>query len=130
MNMPFELGMDYGAKKFGHGQLKTKSILVLEGRRYEYQKSLSDISGWDIEPHQGKFRDAMRIVRGLIITHAGAPNIGLAAIIGKYAAFQEWYYERELDNGAAEDDIKLYPTATLINAMHEWRALGEPNGLN
>ncbi|MEL0154183.1 hypothetical protein [Sphingopyxis sp.] len=126
MNMPFELGMDYGAKTFGPANLQTKSILVLEGRRYDFQKTLSDIAGWDIEPHGGKYREAMRHVRGWLIDHADAPNIGLAAIEGKYAAFQEWYYERELANGAAEDDIKLYPTITLIRAMHEWKEAGEP----
>lgn len=126
MNMPFELGMDYGAKKFGPKPLHTKSILVLEGRRFDSQKSLSDIAGWDIEPHGGRYREAMRHVRRWLIDHAQAPNIGLAAIEGKYVAFQEWHYERELANGAAEEDIKRYPTITLINAMHEWKDAGEP----
>ncbi len=118
--------MDYGAKKFGPANLQTKSILVLEGRRYDFQKALSDIAGWDIEPHRGKYREAMRQVRRWLIDHAHAPNIGLAAIEGKYDAFQEWHYERELANGAAEKDIKLYPTITVINSMHEWKEAGEP----
>jgi len=126
MNMPFELGMDYGAKKFGPQNLQTKSILVLEGRRYDFQKTLSDIAGWDIEPHGGKYREAMRHVRRWLVDHAHAPNIGLAAIEGKYVDFQEWYYERELVNGADEEDIKLYPTITVINAMHAWKEAGEP----
>jgi len=130
MNMPFELGVDHGAQRFGAGSLATKSILVLEERRYDYQKALSDIAGWDIETHRGDFREAMRAVRGWLIARAGSPNIGLSAIVGKYVAFQEWYFECELANGAAEEDITRYPTITLVNAMMEWRALGEPTELN
>ncbi len=130
MNMPFELGMDHGAQRFGVGPLASKSILILEQDRYDYQRALSDIAGWDIEAHRGDFREAMRAVRGWLITHAGSPNIGLSAIVGKYVAFQEWYFERELANGATEEDITRYPTITLVNAMMEWRQLGEPTELN
>ena len=56
MNMPFELGIDYGCKTFGAAPLATKCILVLEERRYDYQKCLSDIAGWDIEAHGGDNR--------------------------------------------------------------------------
>ncbi|NJS15730.1 MAG: hypothetical protein HC788_15520 [Sphingopyxis sp.] len=68
----------------------------------------------------------MRQVRHWLIEHANAPSFGLAAIEGKYTAFQEWYFERELALGAAEADIIQYPTITLVNAMIEWRDLGEP----
>lgn len=126
MNMPFELGMDHGCRKYGGEKLAGKSILVLEAQRYDYQKALSDIAGWDIGTHQDDFLEAMRSVRGWLIAQASAPHIGLSAIQGKYIAFQEWYFERELARGASEEDIMRYPTVVLIAAMHEWRTLGEP----
>ena len=62
MNMPFELGMDYACKKFGSTPLDEKTILVLEQDRFDSQKSLSDIAGWDIEAHGGDYEKAVRHV--------------------------------------------------------------------
>lgn len=50
-NMPFELGLDLGARVFGAGRLARKECLILEGEPYSFQKSLSDIAGQDIIPH-------------------------------------------------------------------------------
>lgn len=127
MNMPFELGIDHACCRFGGGDLATKSILILEESRYDYQKVLSDISGWDIHAHGGSYEKAVRQVRSWLVAQAGAPAIGAAHIQGKYIAFQEWYWERELEAGSSEEDIKEYPTAEMVRAMHEWKDAGEPD---
>lgn len=126
LNMPFELGLDHGAAKFGDDLRSTKSILILEETRYDYQKSLSDISGWDIEAHDGDYKKAVRKVSRWLIQHAGATPIGPAAILAHYQDFQEWYWEREIGRGASEDDIREYPTIDFVNAMTEWVSLGKP----
>jgi hypothetical protein len=51
MNMPFELGMDYGMRKSGLPPLDTKQFLVLGAANYDYMKALSDINGFDIKVH-------------------------------------------------------------------------------
>jgi len=76
LNMPFELGLDHSAARFGTGALAKKSILILEETRYDYQKSLSDISGWDIEAHDGDHIKAVRKVSRWLIQHAGAAPRG------------------------------------------------------
>lgn len=43
-NMPFELGLDLGAKTFGTAQQKRKQLLVLDSKPYRYQASISDIA--------------------------------------------------------------------------------------
>jgi hypothetical protein len=126
MNMPFELGLDHACRRYGNEQLAEKQILILERNRYDYQKALSDISGWDIQSHGGDFEKAVRKVRSWLIVQANAPAVGAALIQGKYIAFQEWYWERELAAGSSEEDIKEYPTAELISAMHEWMEAGQP----
>jgi hypothetical protein len=126
MNMPFELGIDHGACRFGGGLLGDKAILILESARYDYQKSLSDIAGWDIHCHDGDHIRAVRHVRNWLVRQAGAENVGPTRILGNYAAFQEWYWERELDAGASEDDIKEYPTVQMIEAMGAWIDAGRP----
>lgn len=90
------------------------------------QKALSDIAGWDIQVHGGDFQKAVRRVRDWLVDKAGADPIGAARIQGKYIAFQEWHYERELSAGASDDDIKEYPTNLILTAMHEWMAAGQP----
>lgn len=120
MNMPFELGIDHACARFGAPPLDEKTILILEENRYDYQKALSDIAGWDIESHSGKFEKAVRCVRIWLVAQAGAPGIGVAKILGEYVAFQEWYWERELAAGSSEEDIREYPTTEVIDAMYAW----------
>lgn len=64
MNMPFELGIDYGMKKSeANTILKQKQFLILERKAYHYKKALSDISGWDIEAHNDKALNIVKITR-------------------------------------------------------------------
>ena len=126
LNMPFELGIDHACQRFGTGQLSQKTILILEEARYDYQKTLSDISGWDIHAHGGDHIEAVRHVRMWLVRQAGAEPLGPARILGDYAAFQEWYWERELSNGASEDDIRAYPTVQMVEAMRQWVDAGRP----
>jgi hypothetical protein len=44
-NMPFELGLFYGARRFGNKNQKNKIALILERVKYSYQQFLSDING-------------------------------------------------------------------------------------
>jgi hypothetical protein len=63
MNMPFELGVDYGAREFGRAALRDKRCLILGAERYDYQKALSDLSGVDIKSHDEEPETLVRVVR-------------------------------------------------------------------
>lgn len=52
MNMPFELGIDYGLRNGGITPLNTKQFLILEATKYDYMKAISYISGFDIKVHE------------------------------------------------------------------------------
>jgi hypothetical protein len=123
-NMPFELGIDHGCCRFGTGVLNEKSILILEHTRFDYRIALSDIAGWDIEAHDGDSLKAVRKVRNWLVARAGAKPVGASLILGEYAAFQEWYYKRQLEAGFSDEDIQDYPTSELLEAMQEWMAAG------
>jgi hypothetical protein len=127
LNMPFELGLDHGCARFGEGALSSKAILILEEARYDYQKVLSDISGWDIHAHEGDYIKLVRIVRDWLVRQAGAAPIGASKIQGDYLTFQEWYWERETAQGASDEDIKAYPTVQVVTAMREWVQAGRPD---
>ncbi len=127
MNMPFELGLDHACRLYGVGPAAQKAMLVLEHARYDYQKALSDIAGWDIRAHDGDPVQAVRHVRSWLVAQASAPRIGPALIQGKYLLFQEWYFERELAAGSSEEDIRAYPTHEMVSAMREWMDKGQPD---
>ena len=50
-NMPLELGVFIGAKKFGDKHQKLKNCLILDIKQYRYQIFISDIAGHDIRAH-------------------------------------------------------------------------------
>lgn len=127
LNMPFELGMDHACARFGAAPLNTKTILILEHTRFDYQKGLSDIAGWDIQAHENDYIKLVRIVSGWLIRQANAPPVGAAKIQDNYMIFQEWYWERETARGASDDDIKAYPTIQMMTAMREWVEAGRPD---
>lgn len=128
LNMPLELGIDYGCKQFYGKGRESKKFLILEEQRYRYQAAISDLSGCDIEAHGGNFEKAVRKVRNWLVTEAGAQNIGAARILASYIDFQEWYYEKQLEAGFSEEDIQDYPTVELLTAMKQWMANGKPFG--
>ena len=62
-NMPFELGIFFGAKRFGNKIQRIKNAIVLEKERYSYQKYISDISGVDIKAHNNNNAIIIRHIR-------------------------------------------------------------------
>jgi hypothetical protein len=126
LNMPFELGLDYGCRQYFGRDRKQKKILILEEQRYRYQTAISDFAGCDIAAHDGDYEKAVRKVRNWLVSEAGTPAPGAGKILGAYVSFQEWYYERQLAAGFSEEDIQDYPTKELLDAMQTWIAEGKP----
>src|SRR4030095_8370210 len=52
LNMPFELGIEYGCRFFSQDRLGQKRCLILEKKRYDFMKAISDLSGVDIKNHE------------------------------------------------------------------------------
>jgi len=62
-NMPLELGVFLGAKRYGQGKQKEKICLILDRESYRYQKFMSDIAGQDIRSHDGQPGAVISLVR-------------------------------------------------------------------
>ena len=62
-NMPFELGLFIGAKKYGDDEQSKKKYTVFDRERYRFQMFISDIAGQDIKNHENDPEQAMRSVR-------------------------------------------------------------------
>lgn len=59
-NMPLELGLFLGCKRFGPENQGNKRCLILDSDPYRYRKFISDISGQDVRAHGG---DPARVIR-------------------------------------------------------------------
>ena len=88
-NMPFELGIFFGAKKFGDEQQKTKVALVLEKQKYLYQQYISDLNGIDTKAHENSIEKIIKIVRNWLQSASGRKTIdGHLRIIDDYTNFR------------------------------------------
>lgn len=51
MNMPFELGLFYGARHFGNKVQQQKNALIFERDKYTYLEFITDLRGVDVKAH-------------------------------------------------------------------------------
>jgi hypothetical protein len=88
--MPLELGLHLGARLLGASKHRRKRALILDSKRHRYDAMLSDISGQDIEAHDGKPHEAMRCVRNWLSEHRAdkVPLPGAAALWKDYVRFR------------------------------------------
>jgi len=88
-NMPLELGLFLGCKRFGGRSQRNKKCLILENQQYRYQAFISDIAGQDIKSHDGSPETAMRCVRDWLSNASGrSPLPGGAEVIKRFKQFQ------------------------------------------
>ncbi len=88
-NMPLELGLFLGAKRYGEGRQKKKRLIVLDQERHRYQKSISDISGQDIKSHKGNQETAIRCIRDWLQTASRSKTLpGARYITKRYREFE------------------------------------------
>ena len=99
LNMPFELGLDFGCLNYGGEALSRKVILILEEEPYRYQAAISDLAGSDVEAHGGKYEIAVRKVRNWLTGLGAFERVGAASILAEYEDFLKWHYERQLEAG-------------------------------
>jgi hypothetical protein len=90
-NMPFELGVFFGAKRFGekrrHG---LKRCIILDTDSFRYQKFISDISGHDIHSHQGKLDILITKVASWLRNESRDKQVPGGALLGdEFTTFQK-----------------------------------------
>ena len=89
-NMPLELGMFFGCKRFGSQTQRNKISLVLDIEPYRYQKFISDLAGHDIRSHAGDPDQAIAVVRNWLATASQRTNIpGGAEAVKRYRRFRD-----------------------------------------
>jgi hypothetical protein len=87
-NMPFELGLALGAKRFGGPSHRKDRIKIMVAEPYKLPAYLSDLGGNDPDAHDGKPDALMRIVRNFLdVSPAGRPLPGQAKLIETFDRF-------------------------------------------
>lgn len=108
-NMPFELGLFLGAKRFGDRRQQRKTTLILDRKHFRFQKFLSDIAGQDIKSHANKPALLIGAVRDWLRDANPARHLPSSAIIvGRYKKFR-----RDLPSLCRK--LRLNPDALTFN---------------
>ncbi|HYW42736.1 MAG TPA: hypothetical protein VE959_07760 [Bryobacteraceae bacterium] len=87
-NMPLELGLFLGCKRFGGGGQRGKACLILDTEPYRYRAFMSDISGQDVHAHGGDPSRAIVEVRNWLTAVSGRKEMpGGEEIARRYTRF-------------------------------------------
>ncbi len=88
-NMPFELGLFFGAQKFGSVKQKNKNALIFEHTKFTYQNYFSDLNGIDTKAHENNNETIIQCIRDWLKTASARPEIpGHLIIITEFTSFQ------------------------------------------
>jgi hypothetical protein len=110
-NMPFELGLFLGARRFGTKQQSRKRRLILDREPHRYQRFLSDIAGQDIAARRNSPREAITCVRDWLSSVSRLKTIpGTSHIWGRYESFRR-------DLPALARKLKLEPGEIRFNDL-------------
>lgn len=122
LNMPFELGLDYGCRKYSSDErMFEKKFLVLSGAEYEYMKALSDISGVDIQYHKNEPREMIKAIRHWFFTNAGLKNAPSPNEIWlKSIDFNAAYVLFAREKGYEAEDMYSIPLREQISMIEEF----------
>jgi hypothetical protein len=114
-NMPLELGIFLGAKRFGDSKHGKKTCLILDRERYRFQKYCSDISGQDIRAHENNTETAIRAVRDWL--RASLSKLpGSRLITDSYVRFRRALPEMCSKEGLHAGDLTFLDYRNLIES--------------
>lgn len=131
LNMPFELGIDYGLRKFNDAY-KDKRSLILETERFDYMKAISDINGFDIKNHNDIPEKLIECLRAWFSETVGLRNLNSAAkIYSDFIDFNTYLFMKKMYKYAgehnsteaesfADSEIQQMTIPEYIDAIKEW----------
>lgn len=117
-NMPLELGVFIGARRFGEGTHASKRALILDTIPYRYQRFISDIAGQDIQCHGGEVPTAIARVAAWLRNKSRRKSVpGGAAIAAEYVIFQAALPEFLIRLGLLQDEMTFSDYLSIVEAF-------------
>lgn len=120
LNMPFELGLDYGCRLLGLPKFRQKKTLVLESVPHRYKAAISDLSGADIECHYNKPYKVIGVVRNWLKSICLPTAAGPARIEAAFTKFMTDDYNALTAEGFSAADVATLPIGETIDRMQKW----------
>ncbi len=125
-NMPLELGVFLGARKFGTGPNQLKKCLIFDRELFRYQEFISDIAGQDIKSHDGCTRKLVIEIRNWLATY----NPGLVGGNAMWSEYQEFRQDLpELCEAVklVDDELTFMDHTRLVYAWLQDREASQPD---
>lgn len=127
MNMPYELGLDLGARWYGGSPLDTKVLLVLERKRGSVKKALTDHAGFDLRTHEGRIDLLFQEVRAHFYAHLTAQPDGVRSrfpsydeLLAEWPLFLTWLQKRPDGTLRSEKEISSMEVAEFKDKVRDW----------
>ena len=107
-NMPFELGIDLGFRRAGGRTYRSKRHLIMDSKKYQYMKTVSDLNGRDPAAHYNKEKNVVCIVRDWlanVTSIKGKPS-------GPYMYREFRLFKRQIPKLC--DELELHPGSLMF----------------
>ncbi len=121
LNIPFELGIDYGCRRAAAGYLRKKRFLVLGARPHDYKRALSDLGGIDAIFHANDPEKAVIALRNWFVETvriSKAPSG--SALWEEFTQFYSDFYDQKKKAGFSRQDLNMMPIREYIAAIRHW----------
>lgn len=116
-NMPLELGMFLGAKRFGSPPQNKKNCIILDIEKHRYQKFISDVSGKDIAAHGNDISKVIKVVRDWLGSYSKDLKPGARKMSEKYFDFMSQLPKQCRTLDLAPGDLTFHDYRILVE---EW----------
>ena len=120
LNMPFELGIDYGCKHFGSPKQRQKVVLILETEAHQTKKALSDLAGVDVQCHTNAPYQIFTLVKNWLSTATQSQYHGPQRIADAFDQCMQYIYTSQKTLGCSDSDIEQLTVAELIRLMRKY----------
>jgi len=117
-NMPFELGLFLGARRFGAKSQQEKVSIILDRESDRFRKFISDISGQDVKSHDNDPQKLIKCIRDVL--HSISKDEieeaipGPKVIFANYNAFKLIQPDLMKQRGLEPDDISYADKLQLV----------------
>jgi len=103
--------------------MQTKKFLILEASRYEFQKAISDISGFDIKAHKDQPERIIRVAREWFVETVQLRGLaGPSALWFRFTDFTADFWRKRRAEGFKDDEINSMPIPEYVSFLETWVA--------
>lgn len=119
LNMPFELGLDFGCKEYNNDiKYRNKKFLILEEEKYSTQKALSDMAGADCKCHKGDAEELVSVIRNWFSENNMHHLPSSSQLWDDYNIFLADLYVKLMSNKFKQKDIDNLPIVEFMRYIN------------